>query len=114
MVTFKKAGPPSLLHQRKNLDAVFSLPMGLIPGILGGHTTFLVSGVPWSRLNYAPNKASVYVRLPFSDLDGSQWCLVDQMKEVAYEREGSDLKARGLYLDTSPWETSVFALTKRT
>jgi hypothetical protein len=40
--------------------------------------------------------------------------LVDQMKEVVYEREGSDLKARGLYLDTPAWKTSVFALTKRT
>lgn len=52
--------------------------------------------------------------LPFTDLDCSQWWLVDQMKEVVYEREGSDLKAQGLYLDTSPWETSVFAPTKRT
>jgi glycosidase len=64
-------------------------------------------------INYAPNQSQCYVRLPFTDLDGGQWRLVDQMEEVAYERDGNDLQARGLYLDTPAWKTSVFALIKK-
>jgi hypothetical protein len=64
-------------------------------------------------VNYAPNQSQCYVRLPFIDLSGSQWRLLDQMEEVVYERDGSDLQSRGLYLDTPPWKTSVFTLIKK-
>lgn len=65
-------------------------------------------------VNYAPNQSQCYVRLPFRDLDGGQWKLADQLEDVVYERDGKDLQVRGLYLDTPPWKTSVFALTKTT
>jgi len=64
-------------------------------------------------VNYAPNQSQCYVRLPFTDLEGSQWRLLDQMEEVVYERDGSDLQSRGLYLDAPAWKTSVFALIKK-
>ena len=64
-------------------------------------------------VNYASNQSQCYVRLPFTDLDGSRWQLLDQMEEVTYERDGSDLQSRGLYLDTPPWKTSVFSLIKK-
>jgi len=63
-------------------------------------------------VNYAANQSQCYVRLPFPDLAGSQWRLQDEMEEVVYERDGSDLQSRGLYLDASPWKSSVFALIK--
>ncbi len=64
-------------------------------------------------VNYAPNQSQCYVRLPFTDLDDSRWQLLDQMEEVVYERDGSDLQSRGLYLDMPPWKTSVFTLIKK-
>jgi hypothetical protein len=64
-------------------------------------------------VNYAQNQSQCYVRLPFADLNGSQWLLQDQISEVIYERDGSDLQARGLYLDISAWKASVFALVKK-
>jgi hypothetical protein len=64
-------------------------------------------------VNYAPNESQCYVRLPFADLAGSQWRLVDQLEEVVHEREGEDLQSRGLYLDSAPWKASVFALLKK-
>jgi glycosidase len=64
-------------------------------------------------VNYAPNQSQCYVRLPFTDLEGSRWQLLDQMEEVVYERDGGDLQSRGLYLDTPPWKTSVFTLIKK-
>jgi glycosidase len=64
-------------------------------------------------VNYAPNQSQCYVRLPFADLGGSQWLLQDQLEAVAYDREGGDLQSHGLYLDAQPWQSSVFALTKK-
>jgi hypothetical protein len=63
-------------------------------------------------VNYAPNQSQCYVRLPFTDLGGCQWRLKDQMEQVVYDRDGSDLQSRGFYLDVPPWQTSVFALTR--
>jgi hypothetical protein len=64
-------------------------------------------------VNYSPNQSQCYLRLPFTDLGGSQWRLVDQMEEVVYDRDGNDLQSRGLYLDTTAWKTSVFALVRQ-
>jgi hypothetical protein len=64
-------------------------------------------------VNYAPNQSQCYVRLPFTDLDAGQWRLQDQMGNAIYDRDGSDLQSRGLYLDVPPWQTSVFALTRK-
>ncbi len=64
-------------------------------------------------VNFAPNQSQCYVRLPFADLASGQWRLQDQMEEIAYERDGNDLQSRGLYLDARPWQTSVFALTRK-
>ncbi len=61
--------------------------------------------------NYAPNQSQCYVRLPFPDLAGSQWRLKDRMGSAVYDRDGDDLRYRGLFLDMSPWQTAVFCLT---
>ena len=64
-------------------------------------------------VNYAPNQSQCYLRLPFTDLEGSQWRLRDQLETIVHERAGGELQARGLYLDMSPWQTAVFALTRQ-
>jgi hypothetical protein len=64
-------------------------------------------------VNYASNRSQCYVRLPFADLGGGAWRLQDQMEDVRYDRDGSDLRSRGLYLDVRPWQASVFALTRK-
>jgi hypothetical protein len=66
-----------------------------------------------AAVNYAPNQSQCYVRLPFADLGDAQWRLEDQLEDVGYDRDGNDLRARGLYLDAAPWQASVFAVTKR-
>ena len=63
-------------------------------------------------VNYAPNQSQCYVRLPFPDLTGRDWQLTDLMGDASYERDGSDLEARGLYLDEAPWQARVFSLGK--
>jgi hypothetical protein len=61
-------------------------------------------------VNYAPNQSQCFVHLPFKDLGNAQWRLADVMGEAAYERDGNDLQARGLYLDEPAWSAHVFAL----
>jgi hypothetical protein len=63
-------------------------------------------------VNYAPNQSQCYVRLPFADLENSQWRFEDMMSDATYDREGSDLQARGFYLDVPSWQAHVFSLTK--
>jgi hypothetical protein len=64
-------------------------------------------------VNYAPNQSQCYVRLPFAGLSGGEWRLQDQLEDVGYNRDGSDLQSRGFYLDLPPWKASVFALTRK-
>jgi hypothetical protein len=61
-------------------------------------------------VNYAPNQSQCYVRLPFTDLSKRHWQLQDQLSSASYDRDGSDLQARGLYLDVPAWQASVFSL----
>jgi hypothetical protein len=61
-------------------------------------------------VNYAPNQSQCYVPLPFPDLAGRRWLLADLLGDAAYERDGGDLGARGLYLDLQPWGYHVFHL----
>jgi hypothetical protein len=63
-------------------------------------------------VNYAPNQSQCYVRLPFGDLGDRQWGLEDSIGLASYHRNGSDLQARGLYLDEPPWQARVFSLSR--
>jgi len=64
-------------------------------------------------VNYAPNQSQCYVALPFGDLAGAEWRLADQIEGTVYDRDGSDLQNHGLYVDATPWQASVFTLTRR-
>jgi hypothetical protein len=48
--------------------------------------------------------------LPFADLAGRSVRLEDAMGPARYDRDGSDLLARGLYLDLPPWGHHVFTI----
>jgi hypothetical protein len=60
-------------------------------------------------INYAGNQSQCYVRMPpqgagvvgFTDLMGA----------LAFDRDGPDLDARGLYLDMPPWGYHVFEMS---
>jgi glycosidase len=62
-------------------------------------------------VNYAGNQSQCYVRLPFPDLAGRAVQLADLTGPAIYDRQGSDLVSRGLYLDLSPWGYHVFEVT---
>ncbi|HEY7204386.1 MAG TPA: alpha-amylase family glycosyl hydrolase [Methylomirabilota bacterium] len=62
-------------------------------------------------VNYAGNQGQCYVRLPWPDLEGRAVALRDLVSAARYDRSGSDLLARGLYLDMPPWGYHVFDVT---
>ena len=81
-----------------------------------GFVAFAWRGAGGERLlvtvNYAPNQGQCYVRLPFADLGNGRWRLHDLMGDVTYDRDGSDLQGRGLYLDEAPWRCRAFAIAE--
>ena len=59
-------------------------------------------------MNYSPQQAQCFVRLPFPELAGRPWRLRDLLGTAVYERCGDDLLGRGLFLDLPPWGCHVF------
>jgi hypothetical protein len=64
-------------------------------------------------VNFAPNQGQCYLRLQLADLAGAVWLLDDQFSDACYERDGSDLASRGLYLDVPPWQVHAFSLKRQ-
>jgi hypothetical protein len=62
-------------------------------------------------VNYADHQAQCYVRLPFADLGGRHVQLADLLSPARYERDGTDLAARGLFLDLPAWGHHAFEVT---
>jgi glycosidase len=60
-------------------------------------------------INYAGNQSQCYVRLPTPCAGGVRFR--DVMGDLAFDRDGHDLDARGLYLDMPPWGYHVFDVT---
>lgn len=63
-------------------------------------------------VNFAPNQAQCYVRLPFPDLQGWVWRFRDLMNPVYYDRDGERLTISGLYLDMPGWAYHVFEISQ--
>ncbi len=62
-------------------------------------------------VNYAEHASQCFLRLPFPDLGGRRWTLTDLLSTARYERDGDELKTRGLYLDLAPWQHHVFEIS---
>jgi len=59
-------------------------------------------------VNYSDHQSQCYVALPWTELSGRTWKLLDQMGTAIYERAWDDLAAKGLYLDMPAWAYHVF------
>ena len=62
-------------------------------------------------VNYSAHQSQCYVTVPWGDLEKQSWRLQDLSSSAAYDRQGSDLKRQGLYLDMPAWGYHVFAVT---
>ena len=59
-------------------------------------------------VNFSAQPGQCYVRLPFPELQRAQWQLLDLLGDARYERDGDELRSRGLYLNVAPWQCHVF------
>jgi Alpha amylase, catalytic domain len=59
-------------------------------------------------VNYADHQSQCYVTLPWSDVSAHTWRLKDRIDTSAYDRQGADLSAHGLFLDLPAWGHNVF------
>jgi hypothetical protein len=59
-------------------------------------------------VNYAGNQSQCFVRLSYPELGGRVVRFTDQLGPSSFDREGSDLTSRGLYLDLPAWSYHVF------
>jgi hypothetical protein len=59
-------------------------------------------------VNFASTQGQCYVRLPFTDLAEGQVRFIDLMSPAVYDRDSSDVRSRGLYLDIPAWRYHVF------
>ena len=59
-------------------------------------------------VNYAPHNSQCYVHLPFADMAGKPVRFRDMLSPADYERNGSELLSKGMYLDLPAWGYHVF------
>jgi hypothetical protein len=62
-------------------------------------------------VNFSDAPAQGRVRLPWNDLTGRTWTLVDQLDGTSYERNGTELQSDGLYVDRPPWASHLFRVS---
>ena len=63
-------------------------------------------------VNYAPNQSQCYISLAFQNLGNELWRLEDLLGDGHYDRDGSELQSRGLFVDMAPWGYHLFRLQK--
>ena len=61
-------------------------------------------------VNYSSGPGQCYVNLRFWDFAEETWLLHDHLSGITFEREGNDLKTKGMYLDEPAWKTYLFSL----
>jgi hypothetical protein len=59
-------------------------------------------------VNYRESRGQCYLVLPFRELEGRHVRLTDMMGDEIYDRDGSDLVGRGLYIDQDAWQVNIF------
>lgn len=72
----------------------------------------------WSRgdtralvvVNFGGVGAQALVHVPWDDLRDRQWTLDDALAGTSYERNGSEMRDAGLYVELGPWQSHLFGL----
>ncbi len=54
-------------------------------------------------VNLSDSRAQAMIHPGWNDLNGRNLILKDNITNVSYERSGSDIQSRGLYVDLAPW-----------
>jgi hypothetical protein len=61
-------------------------------------------------VNFSPDPAQARVQLPWDELRSAEWSLDDGLSGESYERDGTEMRESGLYVDLGPWQCHVFQM----
>jgi len=59
-------------------------------------------------INLSETSLQATVRVPWADIGGVRWNLVDRLSGATYQREGDEILRGGLYVELGPWNSHVF------
>jgi hypothetical protein len=59
-------------------------------------------------VNLSDSSSQARVQLPWSELAGRKWRLVDEFTREVYERDGGEMQSPGLFIDLPPWGVHFF------
>jgi hypothetical protein len=59
-------------------------------------------------VNLSEWQSQAQVRMPWADVGGTLWNLIELLSETTYPRGGDELLSPGLYLDLGPWGCQIF------
>jgi len=63
-------------------------------------------------VNYAPHASQCWVHLPFSEVADQAVRFRDLMSPALYDRDGSEVLSKGIYLDLPAWGYHIFEVTE--
>ena len=59
-------------------------------------------------VNLSDKAAQARVKVPWEDLRGSSWRLIDALSDLTYDRDGNEMADSGLYVELEPWSYYAF------
>ena len=64
-------------------------------------------------VNYSAEEAQGRVRVPWLDVAGKLWRLVDRLTDVTYDRDGDELSELGLFVRLEAWTCHILCFESR-
>ena len=59
-------------------------------------------------VNFSDSSVHARVRVPWSDVEGETWRLMDTLSGTIYDRQGDEMHHSGLYVELEPWNYHLF------
>lgn len=54
-------------------------------------------------VNFSGSSAQARVHVPWADVAGRTWHLIDRLSDATYDRDGDQMVSLGLYVELSAW-----------
>jgi alpha amylase-like protein len=59
-------------------------------------------------VNLSDGAVQARVYIPWDDVRGATWHLIDAVSDASYDRDGNEMAASGLYVELGPWSCCLF------
>jgi hypothetical protein len=59
-------------------------------------------------VNLSDSVVQARVRVPWEEVRGEAWHLIDALSDASYDRDGNEMLASGLYVELQPWKCCFF------